>query len=157
VGVAVGDVAVGSGALGSGAVAVARGGAVMANTTAPSSLMTGGAGALTRVQIPQPNPVRMSTMPRINIPRDRAGTNLRISSKSISVAEIGTPCDRAGGIFALPCDPIPIASPCQVKLDYGIIGSVLVRDARGWVSPTCYTTRRDSIANSSCSRILLRG
>ena len=119
----VGSVAVGCAASGSGPVSVGRMGAVMASTTAPSSLMTGGGGALRRVQMPHPKPVRMSTQPKISMPRERAGIRFFISSNRIPTERMDMPRDRAGGIFCTSSNPIQNASPCQVKLDYGIIQS----------------------------------
>ena len=82
-------------------------GAVTATTTAPSSVMTGSGGALTRVQIPQPKPVRSISTPRINMLRDRNGIILRIA-----------------------VNPISVARPCQVELSYGIIESTMILTGR---------------------------
>lgn len=126
VAVFVGAVPVGSGSVGravsgSGPVSVGRLGAVIASTTAPWSLMTGGGGALRRVQIPHPKPAKMSTSPKTSMPRERAGSSFFISRNRIPTKTIDMPRDRAGGTFCTSSNPIPNANPCQVKLDYGII------------------------------------
>ncbi len=119
----VGSGAVGRAASGSGPVSVGRIGAVIASTMAPWSLMTGGGGALRRVQMPHPKPARMSTNPKTSMPRERAGSSFFISSNRIPTKTIDMPRDRAGGIFCTSSNPIPNATPCQVKLDYGIVHS----------------------------------
>lgn len=119
VGVLVATDFVGSSAVGfagSVAISVLVGwlGAVMARTTAPSSPMTGGGGALRRVQRPHPKPPRMSTQPKISIPRERAGSSFFISSHCIPTARIDMPRERAGGIFCTSSNPIQNVFPCQV-------------------------------------------
>jgi hypothetical protein len=96
-------------------VSVGRMGAVIANTTAPSSLMTGGGGALRRVHAPQPKPARMRINPKMSIPRERIRVRLFISSNRIPTERIVMPRDRAGGIFCTSINPIQNAFPCQVK------------------------------------------
>ena len=100
-------------------VSVGRMGAVIAKTTAPSSLMTGGGGALRRVQAPQPKPARMRTNPKISIPRERIRVMWFISSNRIPTERIVMPRDRAGGIFCMSSNPNQNAFPCQVGLRYG--------------------------------------
>jgi hypothetical protein len=54
--------------------------AVTAITTAPASLITGSGGWFSRDHIDQPRPARISSIPIISIPRERAGRNLFMSS-----------------------------------------------------------------------------
>jgi hypothetical protein len=82
---------------GLGAV-VGWGGDVMASTIAPSSVITGGAGASIRVQIPHPNPARIINTPNINIPLDRIGAAL-----------------------FMVVNPTSTKKPCQVNLPCGIM------------------------------------
>ncbi len=126
VAVFVGAALVGSGSVGiavsgSGLESVGWIGAVIASTTAPWSLMTGGGGALRRVRMPHPKPTRMSMSPKTSMTRERAGSSFFISSNRIPTKTIDMPRDRAGGIFCTSSNPIPNATPCQVKLHYGII------------------------------------
>jgi hypothetical protein len=145
VGVSVGDGGVGSGAMGSTAVAVAGGGAVMANTTAPSSLITGGGGALTRVQMPQPNPVRMSRMPRTNMPRDRAGTNFLMSTNPIPIARLrGLDVDNRHPIYVERSYPNSNPLSSQVGLWYNPITAYARRSespSRGWPAQAAKLTQ----------------
>jgi hypothetical protein len=77
VGVGLGvDVGVDVGGGSVGVCVARRTGEVTARTTAPASPISGGGGALTRIQMPQPRPARIISPPATSMIRERIGTSL---------------------------------------------------------------------------------
>jgi hypothetical protein len=93
-------VGLGATLIGSSGVAVGIEGAVTAITMAPSSVIVGSGGGLSRAHPAQARPARTSKTPTIVIALDRAGSS-----------------------FCIVGNPISVAYRCQMKIDCGIIAS----------------------------------